>query len=182
MNVKNNRRRQQSQEKIESVFLELLEEKEINQITVSDLCKLTGLNRSTFYANYQDIYDLADKIREKLLGEVVALYDNTSASLFNNEDYLRLFRHIQEHQILYKTYFKLGYDNQKEQEVYNLDLAEQFFHGEYIDYHVTFFKAGFNAMVKKWLASGCQETPETMANILVTEYRGRRPITDKIFR
>lgn len=66
MNVKNNKRRRESQDKIEKAFLELLQPREIKEITVSDIIKLTGLNRSTFYANYIDIFDLADKTRENL--------------------------------------------------------------------------------------------------------------------
>ena len=57
MNTKNNKRKRESRAKIESVFVELLQANELNQITVSDICSLAGLNRSTFYANYVDIYD-----------------------------------------------------------------------------------------------------------------------------
>ena len=60
MNIKNNRRRRQSKERIEKAFIESLQTKELHQITVSDICKACQLNRSTFYANYEDIYDLAD--------------------------------------------------------------------------------------------------------------------------
>ena len=66
MNTKNNRRKRASMQKIEQVLVELLQTKELNQISVSDICKRAGLNRSTFYANYVDIYGLADAIREKL--------------------------------------------------------------------------------------------------------------------
>ena len=66
MNIKHNKRRRESQEKIEKAFINLLQRREIKDITVSDLIKDTGLNRSTFYANYLDIFDLADKTREKL--------------------------------------------------------------------------------------------------------------------
>lgn len=59
MNTKNNRRRE-SIERIEKAFLELLQAKELHEVTVSDICKSCELNRSTFYANYIDIFDLAD--------------------------------------------------------------------------------------------------------------------------
>ena len=62
MNTPNNRRKRESREKIEKVFVEFIQNKEINEISVTDICKKTNLNRSTFYANYLDIYDLADKI------------------------------------------------------------------------------------------------------------------------
>ena len=74
MNVKNNKRRRESQDKIEKAFLELLQPREIKEITVSDIIKLTGLNRSTFYANYIDIFDLADKTREKLEADFSNLF------------------------------------------------------------------------------------------------------------
>ena len=66
MNVKNNKRRKESRAKIEAVFLDLIQDKELNQISVSEICKKSGLNRTTFYANYVDIYDLADNIRKTL--------------------------------------------------------------------------------------------------------------------
>ena len=74
MNVKNNKRRRESQDKIEKAFVELLQTREIKEITVSDIIKLTGLNRSTFYANYIDIFDLADKTREKLEADFSNLF------------------------------------------------------------------------------------------------------------
>ena len=93
MNVKNNKRRRESQEKIERAFIELLQTREIKEITVSDLIKMTELNRSTFYANYIDIFDLADKTREKL--------ENEFSNLFADYDYfnertgvLKMFKHI----------------------------------------------------------------------------------------
>ena len=75
MNTKNNRRRRESIERIEKVFIELLQTKELHEITVSDICKRCELNRSTFYANFADIYELADKMREYLEGEVERLYE-----------------------------------------------------------------------------------------------------------
>ena len=109
MNTKNNKRRRESKEKIERAFIELLQTKEISEITVSDICKLCDLNRSTFYANYLDIYDLADKIRERLEEEVNRLYEAERIQKFNSNNYLKLFYHIRNNQLFYRTYFKLGY-------------------------------------------------------------------------
>ncbi len=173
MNVKNNKRRQQSREKIEKAFVELLQTQEIAQITVSDLCKITGLNRSTFYANYMDIYDLADKIRDKLAEDVNGLYDDGAGSKYHADDWLRLFYHIRDNQLFYKTYFKLGYDNHSV-DIGSLQEIYRIFPEEYMEYHVEFFKAGFNAMVKMWLQNGCRDTPEELSEILKSEYRGRK--------
>ncbi len=173
MNIKNNRRRRQSKERIEKAFIESLQTKELHQITVADICKACQLNRSTFYANYEDIYDLADKVREYLETEVNLLYKEEKTQGFNSNDYLKLFRHIQGNQMLYRTYFKLGYDNQYQIRYYDTKQAIKYFDNKHIEYHITFFQSGFNAIVKMWLAGGCKETPEEMNEIIRSEYQGR---------
>lgn len=173
MNTKNNRRRRESIERIEKAFLELLQTKELHEITVSDICKSCELNRSTFYANYIDIFDLADKVKEHLEDEVNRLYEAEKSRGFNSNDYLKLFRHIQDNQLFYRTYFKLGYDNQYQIKYFDIHQAEQYFSNRHIDYHIEFFRSGFNAIIKKWLAGGCKETPEEMDEIIRSEYSGR---------
>lgn len=173
MNTKNNRRRRESIERIEKAFLELLQTKELHEITVSDICKSCELNRSTFYANYIDIFDLANKVGEHLEEEVALLYEEERTQNFNSNDYLKLFRHIRDNQLFYRTIFKLGYDNRVKVKYFDVHLAEQHFGNKHIDYHIEFFMSGFNAIVKKWLAGGCKETPEEMEEIIRSEYRGR---------
>ena len=172
MNVKNNKRRRESREKIEKAFIELLQTREIKDITVSDLIKITELNRSTFYANYIDIFDLADKTREKLesdFGKLFADYD-----YFNEHTgALKMFRHIKENQIFYKTYFKLCYDDKHLVSIYDIERAEKEQMVDNLKYHMEFFRNGLNAIIKLWLAGGCQESPEEMADVLKKEYRGR---------
>ena len=172
MNVKNNKRRKESQDKIERAFIELLQDRELKEITVSDLIKSTGLNRSTFYANYMDIYDLADKTREKL--------ENEFSNLFVDYDYfnertgaLKMFRHIKENQIFYNSYFKLCYDDKFLVSKYDAKRAEIEHLDGNLKYHIEFFRNGLNAIIKLWLAGGCQESPEEMAQVLKAEYRGR---------
>ncbi len=173
MNVKNNKRRQQSREKIEKVFIELLQTTDISRITVSDICKRTGLNRSTFYANYTDIYELADSIKESLENQVVGVYSEEWESKTHTHDFLKLFRHIRENQIFYKTFFKLDYDNTYQSVFLSAEHLAAQFDDDYLPYHIEFFKNGLNAIIKKWLAGGCRETPEQMCRILESEYRGR---------
>ena len=172
MNVKNNKRRKESQEKIEKAFVELLQTHEIKDITVSDLIKMTELNRSTFYANYMDIFDLADKTRERLereFGNLFADYD-----YFNERSgALKMFTHIKENQIFYQTYFKLCYDEKFLISIYDAKRAEKEQMNSNLKYHIEFFRNGLNAIIKLWLAGGCQESPEEMAEVLKQEYRGR---------
>ena len=176
MNTANNCRRRMSQEKIEAAFLELLQQKELSAIHVTELCKRSGLNRSTFYANYQDVYDLAEQVLRRLENEVRHLYQQDVQKGYDDA-YLRLFRHVRNNQPLYRVYFRLGRDRdfRLEDFGYDGDLFRQHFHNEDVEYHVEFFRSGLNAILKRWLLEGCQRPPEEMERILRSEYRGRVP-------
>lgn len=173
MNTPNNKRRKESREKIEKVFVELLQSKDLGQIRVSDICNKAGVNRTTFYANYADIYGLADSIRERLETNLEDLYQEEITSGVNSNDYLKLFRHIQQNQIFYQTYFKLGYDDNYKIVTYDVELAQKYFQGRFINYHMEFFKSGLTRIIKLWLQNGCQESPEEMFEIVTSEYQGR---------
>jgi len=172
MNTKNNKRRRNSVEKIEKAFVELLQNRELKDIKVSDICKITRLNRSTFYANFLDIYDLADKVREKLEEEFSSLFVQ-EPSQNEKGGAVKMFTHISENQLFYKTYFKLGYHEQNQILIYDTERASRDFDNKYIKYHIEFFRNGLNAIIKMWLADGCKQSPEEMAQILQQEYRGR---------
>ena len=171
MNTKNNRRRRDSVEKIEKAFVEMLQTKELREISVSDICKQTGLNRSTFYANFLDVYDLADKFADKMAEDFSEFLNSNNVS--ENTGALLVFKHIYENQIFYKTYFKLGYDKKFKVLTYDTKRAKSDFGDADVKYHIEFFRNGFNAIVKLWLAEGCKESPEYMAEIIKREYKGR---------
>lgn len=71
---------------IKETFISLLEEKELNKITVSELCSIADINRATFYRYYLDIYDLYDKIQDEFVSElkqiIVTNRDNRMSTSF----------------------------------------------------------------------------------------------------
>ncbi len=176
MNTKNNKRRKESQRALGKAFIELLQTKEIGQVTVTELCQMTGLNRSTFYANFDDVYALADALRDELEKEVAALSEGGMFNKASHSDYLALFQHISDNQMFYRTYFKLGYDREHLVRLGDIDPAHRIFPDGQIEYHIEFFRAGLNAMIGRWLMGGCKESPEEMAQILKQEYLGRQII------
>lgn len=171
MNTPNNKRKKESQEKIEKTFLQLIQTKDIDNITVSDICKICKLNRSTFYANYLDIYDLVEKVKNRMENDFASIYENDSEAGHNPNSYLKMFRYIKENQIFFKTYFKLKFDNDAPINYFNKDLASKYYNNKYIDYHIEFFKSGLNSIIKKWLNNNCKESPEEMLEILKSEYK-----------
>lgn len=173
MNTKHNKRRRDSIKKMETAFVELLQGKALEDISVTEICKKANVNRTTFYANYLDIYDLVDKIGEKMLADFYELYEEEETSQQNTNDFLKLFQHIKNNQLFYKTYFKLGLNDRFKPMKYDTNLAEEYYHNEHIDYHMEFFRAGITAIIQKWLNEDCQISPEELFDILKNEYKKR---------
>ena len=180
MNTPNNKRRKESKRRIGRAFIQLLQERELSEITVTDICAEAQVNRTTFYANFEDIFALADGIRQELQQEVLGLYQTGETQQYNNL-FLSLFCHIRENQLFYKTYFKLERGDTipfmgDEIEQYTQYYGNALYGAGYMDYHIAFFKSGLNAIIKKWLEGGCRETPEEMASIIVSEYAPKREL------
>ena len=51
---------------VENALLELLKEKKLNQITISELAERADINRKTFYNNYSSIEEVLSSIESKL--------------------------------------------------------------------------------------------------------------------
>lgn len=55
---------------IKDSILELLAKKNINRISIKELCELADINRSTFYSYYDDTYSLLDEIEDELISNI----------------------------------------------------------------------------------------------------------------
>ena len=60
LNTKDNKRHQETLQRIYAAFAELLQEQGLNKISVTELCEVANIDRSTFYANFADISGLAN--------------------------------------------------------------------------------------------------------------------------
>lgn len=57
-------RKTKSKEKIRKAFIELINKKGFEEITVSDIARKAEINRGTFYQHYKDKYDLLEKLEQ----------------------------------------------------------------------------------------------------------------------
>ncbi|MGN0136314.1 TetR family transcriptional regulator [Anaerotignum sp.] len=70
-----NKRKTHTNKYITEAFWQLYAQKAIAQITVRELTQRAGVNRSTFYSHYLDMYDLLAKAEDALLEELGQLLD-----------------------------------------------------------------------------------------------------------
>ena len=150
----------------ESLY-KLLEKKHLAQITVKELCQEADINRATFYRNYQDIYDLYEKLEEELTDEAFG-----SDDLVN--DRYRLLEIIYENQPFYREFFdshlESRYVKQTIEKAYDemKDILTQ--RGTYdkktfsIAYQYNYY--GAVGVIKEWLDGGCREKPRELGDIL----------------
>jgi AcrR family transcriptional regulator len=89
-------------------FVELLQELEIEKITVNRLAERATLNRATFYLHYQDIPDMMDKMAEDMIEDIARIIDSPSMyqKSAENVDWpmmVKLLEYISEHSKFYKV-------------------------------------------------------------------------------
>lgn len=71
MNTKNNQRYRETEIRMDAAMLELMKHTEFEKITVKKICETAGVNRSTFYAHFTDIYDMLDRMEDFLHQELL---------------------------------------------------------------------------------------------------------------
>ena len=146
MNIKNNQRHKETINGIDAAFVSLLNEKELKDISVSELCERAEINRSTFYDNYTDIFALANAYAERI-EKSVAEQPHTDG------EFAWIFEHIRANADVFTIYFKLGMSKKS------------------ADYKELFFRNGVYAVAKMWFEGGCVESPEQMGEIIKREYK-----------
>ena len=67
------KRKTLSREKIKDAFVFLFEGKSVGEISIAELCRTAGVNRSTFYSYYSNPYEVFKDIAEDYLAKT-ALY------------------------------------------------------------------------------------------------------------
>ncbi len=174
-NTTNNKTSQTSRERMLRALFQLLQERKLQEISVSELCALTKINRTTFYNHYDNIAELARDARKSIEEEYASQFAGNTDG-YTPANLLIMFQYIYENQILYRIYFQLNPSYVELLGSYDQELARQHYPGQHaamIRYHAEFFAAGLTAIIQRWLANGCRETPEEMARIVTSEYKTR---------
>lgn len=182
MNTPHNKRSQNTDESIIRAAFEAMLSggKPVSKITVREICQIARINRSTFYAHYQDVYDLFEKVeaqmaemcRERMMGSF-----HTGGGF--RQALESVFRFVQEYKEFYLLYFT---DVQRTshllevmvqpyiQQVSEIRIQDMGGLEDEGSYHFAFFTAGMGALISRWVSGNCKETPEQLYDILEREY------------
>ena len=67
---KEDRRVRRTKKLLTHGLIQLMKEKQVQDITVRELADLVDVNRGTFYLYYRDIFDMLDSIEQELFNQV----------------------------------------------------------------------------------------------------------------
>lgn len=73
--MKHNRNSLRSIKMLKLSFLQLLKEKDISKITVTEVTDLANLTRNTFYAHFEDVYAINEAIEDEVISKTIEFID-----------------------------------------------------------------------------------------------------------
>ena len=86
-------------------LIELLNEKNLDKISITEVCVKADLNRSTFYQNYIDIIELYEDIEEDFLFNVPK-YNRDSTTIELKEQYTKFISYLIKNKLLFNAIVK----------------------------------------------------------------------------
>lgn len=161
---------------IRRAFLDLLKEKPVQNISVMELCKNADINRGTFYTHYTDIYDLLSDLEEGMKADfqkaLEAVFDGENGPCTPVAISTGIFQCLKENVDLCTiTLGKYG-DQAFAMEMLDMgrkrcmETYQKYFKSatpKEIEYFYAFVSSGCMGLLKKWMESGMEESPEVIA-------------------
>lgn len=93
---------------IKDALIDLLQEMDLNKITVNRIAERATINRVTFYLHYHDIQDMMEKMAQEMAEEIEGIMTGTATNMNSSDDIdslklLKLLEHIAENSKFYKV-------------------------------------------------------------------------------
>lgn len=170
---------EQSRKWLIESLLHLMEEKDYNSITVTEISDNALLSRRTFYRNFNSKEEVLEAYCHKLCQEYIAHFkDETDLSLSNvTKVYFSFWRkHIEFLNILNKNhllFFLLERYNEFLPVIYQIYKGnnDDFNNKTELNYAILFSAGGFWNILAKWFKSDITQTPIEMSEIVLKSMR-----------
>lgn len=173
MSNSNDRRVRKTKALIRRSLTELLGEKELSDISVSELTKLSDISRGTFYLHYNNVFDLFEQTENELVEDVGSIVLNHRGDekwlsepalldLFryvaSNADIFAAVLHVKETGFFSKLTSQLKPKSTEDWRELLPGTEEAMF-----EYCYAFLASGIAELARKWFDMGMRETPEAIA-------------------
>ncbi len=163
------RRTKYTKSVIRQALFDLMQDKPINKITVTDICKAADINRSTFYSYYEDVYALLTSIQNELFENVVFTlskenwFDDLLRLVDENRDLCQVLMGPHGDSSFVRQLIYLGYENSMKLWRHMYPKASP----ELLDYFYAYMSSGVIGVLENWICSDYELDIEEVGRMLM---------------
>ena len=161
-------------------MLKCLESKPLSKITVSDLCRESGINRTTFYNHYDSPTMVINDICREYAEKIIQIYiDNLSVHNINNDD--AALEACLTYILGVKSFVKVLFSKNAEHCLagFAMEIIEEIassnsMHMESYDEHILLAStsaATVYGFIQTWITSDIDKTPKQLVAVLKRCFR-----------
>ena len=159
---------------LKNALVQLMKQRHISTITVKALCELADINRSTFYAHYNDQHDLLHQVEEEVMDNVRWHLEKVVPKHYNDTAPLsvlaRIFEYAKENSELFEVLLGENSDYLFQKDIIELSQIvssdNNTLDPRAKEYLKEFRIAGCISIFQKWLKDGAVESPQEMSNLI----------------
>lgn len=156
-------------EQLTRALLEELKDKELKDISVSQLAEAAGVNRVSFYRSFKTKEDILTSWMHQTLTKWLEPYQEEEASALSGNAYiLRLFQYLKNYDDIYMRLYERGLLNLLRQTMLELNDPKSA-RMNYEAYGAAFVVNGMYGWIEEWIARGMSDTPEAMYTFLESQ-------------
>lgn len=171
---------------IQKCFIQILEKKSFESITIGDIAKQAKINRGTFYLHFQDKFDLLEHIEQRLFADLGNHIDELQSSYSSTHTFEKrqehlaatLFSFIEMNSPILKIFLsnhgRAGFhirfrDAFSEKVRFNLEKNESINDNLKVpmEYFLSFIMSAFLGLIEQWVQNGLDKTPQEMTSLYI---------------
>lgn len=187
MEEKADRRVRKTLKQLRLCLTELMQQKNIKEITVRELTELADINRGTFYLHYRDVFDMLEKLENEILEKFEAVINNHSLEEIMEQPRLiftDLFEFVEDNADMCRVLLGDNGDQAflekltskiKTKAAYGWLNAYSGGDEEMFEYYCAYVFSGCIGVIRQWTSDGMKIPPQTMAaNVAEMVMRGAK--------
>ncbi len=175
--TKGNRRVLVTKKLISEALLKLLETKNIEKITITELCETAHVNRSTFYHHYTSQYDVLTEIEDEKVEDIKAMLDKVDSkrSFTIREQTEAILNYLKENKSAFLLFMNSKYILKDfSEKLFEITIEKKFarecapkeLSDEQKELWNNFYQGGFYYLTYSWLSGNFSASPSDVADLI----------------
>lgn len=168
----NDRRVQRTKKALHNALMELLTEKDLNQITIKELTDKADIHRVTFYSHYQDIYELYEEVKKTILDDISHFVDTDTSHTYE-EYFIRTTDYYYDHKWFCQLLFTDNALWEKAMDIWEENYLKIWLFEDHLTtitedmrYMTSYNIVGCSGIIRRWWRRGFRDPKEKIVAYL----------------